>query len=77
VSITGPDVFGETGAEVEDAIEVLDEREEAVVLSCSRRTKWMRAVVPRKADWDSMFWSVCGDKTREIELMEECLQQSQ
>jgi len=52
VSVTGPDVFGETGAEVEDANEVLEKREEAVVHSCSRRrTKWMRAgVVPRKAN---------------------------
>ena len=49
VSITGPDVVGETGVEVEGGNEVLDEREEedeAVVHSCSRRrTKWMRAVV--------------------------------
>lgn len=37
--ITGPDVVGETGVEVEDANEVLDEREEedeAVVHSCLR-----------------------------------------
>ena len=70
--ITGPAVVGETGVEVEGGNEVLVEREEedeAVVHSCSRRTKWMRAVVvPRKANWEFLV---------RIQGKYEILQQSQ